>query len=151
VRTARRLASQRIDWIADPTLRYCHEPRAGARARRHWYQGLPRPEHFLSATEVRQMAGRAGRTGLDEYGEAIMIAPAGNPRVEEHIFRVMQARACAGSPRGPQVPPRPAGAGEPGRLHAGPSRLLFSGSFYNIEYTFFNKHITGGTLNFESG
>ena len=58
--------------------------------RRHWYQGLKRPDNYLTATEVRQMAGRAGRTGLDEYGEAIMVVPDRDTRAEKHVFAVFQ-------------------------------------------------------------
>ena len=60
--------------------------------RRHWYQGLKRPDNYLTATEVRQMAGRAGRTGLDEYGEAIMVVPDRDTRAEKHVFAVFQVR-----------------------------------------------------------
>ena len=38
------------------------------------------------------MAGRAGRTGLDETGEAIMIVPDGDELAKRHIFSVMQVR-----------------------------------------------------------
>lgn len=64
-------------------------------ARRHHYQGLKHPEHFLTSTDVRQMAGRTGRTGLDETGEAIMIVPDGDDLAKRHIFSVMQARCIS--------------------------------------------------------
>ncbi|KAK9836945.1 hypothetical protein WJX81_001769 [Elliptochloris bilobata] len=57
---------------------------------RHHYQGLKRPENFLTSTEVRQMAGRAGRTGLDETGEAIIIVPERDEAAKKYIYKVMQ-------------------------------------------------------------
>lgn len=38
------------------------------------------------------MAGRAGRTGLDEYGAAIMVVPDRDTRAEKHVFAVFQVR-----------------------------------------------------------
>lgn len=38
----------------------------------------------ISAIEIKQMSGRAGRPGYDEYGEAVIIA--GNKRDEKYVF-----------------------------------------------------------------
>ncbi len=41
--------------------------------------------HPLAAIEIKQMSGRAGRPGLDEYGEAVIVAR--SKRDEEFLFR----------------------------------------------------------------
>ena len=37
--------------------------------------GWDTPQNALDATRYRQMAGRAGRAGIDAHGEAILVAP----------------------------------------------------------------------------
>ncbi|DBA82952.1 TPA: hypothetical protein ACH3X1_006731 [Trebouxia sp. C0004] len=58
---------------------------------RHHYQGIQSKESVLRATEYRQMAGRAGRAGIDTQGEAILLA--NNPRLGKQLLELMQADA----------------------------------------------------------
>lgn len=43
---------------------------------------------MLRATEYRQMAGRAGRAGIDTQGEAILMA--NNPNLGKQLLQLMQ-------------------------------------------------------------
>lgn len=52
---------------------------------KHAWVGFKDPRNVLDATKYRQMAGRAGRAGIDTAGEAILLAskenmPAGQLR-----------------------------------------------------------------------
>ncbi len=55
---------------------------------RHHYQGIQSKESVLRATEYRQMAGRAGRAGIDTQGEAILLA--NNPQLGKQLLELMQ-------------------------------------------------------------
>ena len=57
---------------------------------RHHYQGIQSKESVLRATEYRQMAGRAGRAGIDTQGEAILLA--NNPQLGKQLLELMQVR-----------------------------------------------------------
>jgi hypothetical protein len=57
---------------------------------RDWYVGLD--SNWLTRAQVRQMAGRAGRAGLDDSGEAILFTNARNPQQAEEIGRLIQVR-----------------------------------------------------------
>ena len=55
---------------------------------RHHYQGIQSRESVLRTTEYRQMAGRAGRAGIDTQGEAILLA--NNPQLGKQLLDLMQ-------------------------------------------------------------
>ncbi len=57
---------------------------------RHHYQGIQSKDSVLRATEYRQMAGRAGRAGIDTQGEAILLA--NNPQLGKQLLELMQVR-----------------------------------------------------------
>ena len=59
-----------------------------AAACRHHYQGIQSKDSVLRATEYRQMAGRAGRAGIDTQGEAILLA--NNPQLGKQLLELMQ-------------------------------------------------------------
>lgn len=56
-------------------------------APRHHYIGVP--SELLDATRYRQMAGRAGRAGIDDAGEAILLATK-DARTRDFLLRLMQ-------------------------------------------------------------
>jgi DNA polymerase theta len=56
---------------------------------RHHYIG--QPDNLLDSTRYRQMAGRAGRAGLDTHGEAILICPSSAMAVQ--LVQLVQAAA----------------------------------------------------------
>lgn len=56
--------------------------------RRHHYQGIQTWDSMLRATEYRQMAGRAGRAGIDTQGEAILMA--NNAQLGKQLLELMQ-------------------------------------------------------------
>ena len=56
---------------------------------RHHYQGIQTKDSLLRATEYRQMAGRAGRAGIDTQGEAILMA--NNANLGKQLLELMQA------------------------------------------------------------
>ena len=58
---------------------------------REHYVGWDAPENALDATRYRQMAGRAGRAGIDTHGEAIIIAPR-KPGVARQLADLMDVR-----------------------------------------------------------
>ncbi|KAL4428417.1 hypothetical protein ABPG75_002506 [Micractinium tetrahymenae] len=51
---------------------------------RHAYKG--RPSNIIDGTSYRQMAGRAGRAGIDTYGECILVNQDIPPAVGERLF-----------------------------------------------------------------
>lgn len=55
---------------------------------RHHYQGIQTKDSVLRATEYRQMAGRAGRAGIDTQGEAILMA--NNANLGKQLLQLMQ-------------------------------------------------------------
>jgi len=59
--------------------------------RDHW-QG--NDKRWLDRTTVRQMAGRAGRSGLDKTGEAILIVGRKYLRQADAIGKLIQALLC---------------------------------------------------------
>ncbi len=70
---------------------------------------MPRREHFkwngthqvgLSATEFRQMAGRAGRAGIDDAGEAVLIAPEGDKSTLAALHALIMVKPASSSTRG---------------------------------------------------
>ena len=63
---------------------------ADAVCREH-YVGWDAPQNALDATRYRQMAGRAGRAGIDTHGEAILIAPR-KPGVAKQLAELMEVR-----------------------------------------------------------
>lgn len=94
--------------VARPSIQICHTDRACMRSHtdhacmrshdlttlwyRHHYQGLQTKDGLLQATEYRQMAGRAGRAGIDTQGEAILMA--NNPQLGEQLMQLMQVKFC---------------------------------------------------------
>lgn len=65
----------------------------GSVLRREHYVGWDAPQNVLDATRYRQMAGRAGRAGIDNHGEAILIAPQ-KPGIAKRLAELMDVRAC---------------------------------------------------------
>lgn len=55
---------------------------------RDWYVGLD--SNWLTRAQVRQMAGRAGRAGLDESGEAILFTNPRNPQQADEIGKLIR-------------------------------------------------------------
>ncbi len=49
-------------------------------------------KHWLSRLEVRQMAGRAGRSGFDTTGEAILIVGSKYTRQADKISKLIEVR-----------------------------------------------------------
>ena len=60
-------------------------------ARRQWFLGTR--DTVLTRAQVAQMAGRAGRKGLDASGEAILFAP-GNGVQRAKIGALMKVLSC---------------------------------------------------------
>lgn len=60
---------------------------------RHHYVGVLAKETILDATQYRQMAGRAGRAGIDTQGEAILLA--NNPSLGKQLLGLMQVNCSA--------------------------------------------------------
>lgn len=61
---------------------------------RHHYVGVLAKDTVLTPTRYRQMAGRAGRAGIDTQGEAILMAS--NASLGKHLLTLMQvARSAA--------------------------------------------------------
>lgn len=54
--------------------------------------GWDAPQNALDATRYRQMAGRAGRAGIDTHGEAILIAPR-KPGVAKKLAELIDVRS----------------------------------------------------------
>ena len=50
-------------------------------------------KHWLSRLEVRQMAGRAGRSGFDTTGEAILIVGSKYARQADKISKLIEVRS----------------------------------------------------------
>lgn len=65
-----------------------------ARLCRHHYIGIP--SVWLDSTKYQQMAGRAGRAGIDEAGEAILLATR-DKRANDHLFKLMRVRRNVGA------------------------------------------------------
>lgn len=61
--------------------------------RHHWVR--TRTE-VLDSTRYRQMAGRAGRAGIDDAGEAILLATR-DVRTKTHLLGLMQVTCCSAS------------------------------------------------------
>ena len=61
--------------------------------RREHYKWDGRQRAGLTATEFRQMAGRAGRAGIDDAGEAVLIAPPGDRRTLTALQALVMVRA----------------------------------------------------------
>lgn len=58
-------------------------------------------KHWLSRLEVRQMAGRAGRSGLDTTGEAILIVGSKYTRQADKISKLIEVHSLpSGHPAG---------------------------------------------------
>jgi DNA polymerase theta len=55
---------------------------------KHAWVGIAR--NVLDATKYRQMAGRAGRAGIDTEGEAILIASKNNNGAPVKLKKLMQ-------------------------------------------------------------
>jgi DNA polymerase theta len=58
---------------------------------RHPYIGVP--SNMLDGTRYRQMAGRAGRAGIDDHGECVLMATGGVP-----VSRLVQLMRSAAKP-----------------------------------------------------
>ena len=64
---------------------------------REHYVGWDDPRNVLDATRYRQMAGRAGRAGIDSHGEAILIAPR-KPGMAKKLAELMDVRSPPSAP-----------------------------------------------------
>lgn len=65
------------------------------------FTGFDKRDNWLDATKFRQMAGRAGRAGMDDVGEAIVLAT-GRPATDDYLRQLMKVQFTL--PLAPPVP-----------------------------------------------